>query len=67
MYPTHPAITEAVAAYRRQDFEHHAAAYRMTRNISGGPRQIPAIRRTLGRTAISVGVRLLAQEPAPGC
>lgn len=67
MYPTHPAITEAVAAYRRHDYEHHAAEYRITRNGKRPSRQLPALRRTLGRTAISVGVRLLAQEPAQGC
>lgn len=67
MYPTHPAITEAVAAYRRRDYEHHADDYRMAKNIGRAHRQIPAIRRSLGRSAVSIGVRLLAEERAQGC
>jgi len=67
MYPKHPAITEAEASYRRRDYEHHANDYRMAKKVGRAHRQIPAIRRTLGRGAVAIGVRLLPQERAQGC
>lgn len=55
MQPIHPSIL--IGEEHRRDLQRRAEQYRLA--AGGRRRHAPAIRRTLGRTAISIGVRLL--------